>query len=118
MDKLVIRVERLTGHELFSAEILRQSGHGELGCKETMFTSHVDTDGNKQGAILTAVVLKKTYRYIYIYIYALNGGLIHVFIFENAHNDTYIYKWGNGMQTSKYICQGMSGIYWGKCDRT
>ena len=57
MDRLVDRVERLTGHEEISAEILRQSGDGDLGCKETMYTSHVDTDGNKQGGILTAVVL-------------------------------------------------------------
>ena len=57
MDKIVEQVERLTGHEVFNAEILRQSGNGVQGCKETMFTSHVDTDGNKEGSIMTAVVL-------------------------------------------------------------
>ena len=55
---------------------------------------------------------------IYTYIYASNGGLIQVFMFENVHNDTYIYKWGNSMQICIYICQRMSEIYRGKCDHT
>ena len=57
MEDVLDYIECITGHEAFSVEIIRQSEEGNMGCKETMFTIHQDTDGNKMGAILTAVTL-------------------------------------------------------------